>query len=118
MAKVLIIDDDMITGMVLQEFLREDGHEVLSLGDEESLVESGTQFRPDLLITDFCLSPGRSGVDIARILRSANDALKVIVISGLPADAVDDELNGLPVAAILSKPVIADEVRILIRRLA
>jgi DNA-binding response OmpR family regulator len=117
LAKILIIDDDMITGMVLQEFLKEDGHEVLSIGDEDSDIESGSTFRPDLLITDFYLSEGRSGVEIARELRLTNDLLKVIVISGLPADAIDSELNGLPVSAILEKPVVADNVRALIRQL-
>ncbi len=51
--------------------------------------------RPDLLVTDH-LMPGMSGTELARLLRSQQPAIKVLVISGYAeVDGVDPDLPRL-----------------------
>jgi excisionase family DNA binding protein len=71
----------------------------------EALMDIASM-RPDLLITDLSM-PGVDGIEMLRALkRNQNLAdMQIIVISGLPADAVEAR-GGLPLKAhLLKKPV-------------
>ncbi len=71
----------------------------------EALMDIASM-RPDLLITDLSM-PGVDGIEMLRALkRNQNLAeMQIIVISGLPADAVASR-GGLPMHAhLLKKPV-------------
>lgn len=88
MKKILIIDDDVYIGNMLEELLTKEGYAVFRAysGTEALLFLSGNT--PDLVLLDLML-PGLSGEDV---LAKIKDIPVIIVSAKL---GVDDKVNGL-----------------------
>ena len=60
--RVLVVEDDMITGVLLGELLEQMGYDVCAIESTEAdAVTAAVQYRPDLMIVDVQLGDG-SGV--------------------------------------------------------
>lgn len=102
---VLIVEDEPLILMLLSDYLSGEGYRVLQAENGEQAFEIlATKPHLDLMITDYRL-PGRvSGVMIAEPAVKLRPELKVIFISGYPAEIVE---SGSPIARkapILAKP--------------
>ncbi len=101
----LLVDDEELVRVSTSDMLVELGYRVVEAASAEAalrLVRGGLQ--PELLVTDH-LMPGMSGTDLARLLRSEQPALRVLVVSGYAeGDGVAPDL------ARLTKPFRADEL--------
>ena len=79
---ILLVDDDRDIRSLTRTFLQHEGYSVFSSGDAERAVQI---FRSvpqiDLLVTDLYM-PGRSGMELARELKSIRSELPVLMISG------------------------------------
>jgi CheY-like chemotaxis protein len=79
---ILLVDDDPDVRLLTRTFLEHEGYSVFSSGDTERAVQI---FRSvpqiDLLVTDLYM-PGRSGMDLARELKSIRNEVPVLLISG------------------------------------
>ena len=99
MSRILIIDDDMHIGNLLEETLSGEGYDVSRAysGTEALLVLSGQ--KPDLILLDLML-PGLSGEELLPIIKE----IPVIVVSAKidPAGKVDLLLGGA--ADYVTKP--------------
>lgn len=99
MKQILIVDDDVHIGDMIEEMLKRRGYGVLRAfsGTEALLVLAGNQ--PDLILLDLML-PGMTGEDVL----SRIQGIPVIVISGKAE--VDDKVNVLLAGAedYLTKP--------------
>ncbi|MFN4025422.1 MAG: chemotaxis protein CheB [Hyphomonas sp.] len=84
-ASILIAEDDPDLRQLLEILLQQDGHEVVAAPDVASAVQAAEQGEraPELLIADYNLPDGRSGLDLARQLKqgSAPD-MQVIILTG------------------------------------
>lgn len=81
MARILIIEDDLLVRGVVRDVLEEAGHQVDEASDgEEGVARYGTR-RFDLVITDI-LMPKRGGLNVIREIRRLRPRAKVIAISG------------------------------------
>ncbi|HEX9019608.1 MAG TPA: response regulator [Anaerolineaceae bacterium] len=91
MKRILIVDDAIDLGRMLQDALKK-AYPDISVGlvpsAEESLLESG-RVNIDLLITDLRL-PGMTGLELIRKIRVRQPNIKVILMTGL---TLDDRLN-------------------------
>lgn len=68
--RVLVIEDEVIIGMLLERVLAGMGHEVISVEDtEEGAVSSAARVRPGLILVDERLRAGSGHGAIERILR-------------------------------------------------
>lgn len=68
--RVLVIEDEVIIGMLLARILAGMGHEVISVeGTEEGAVSATARVRPDLILVDERLRAGSGKGAIERILR-------------------------------------------------
>jgi CheY-like chemotaxis protein len=79
---VLLVDDEELVRTSTAEMLSDLGYAVVEAASAEEalrLVEEG--FRPDLLVTDH-LMPGMDGVELARVLKKEDPALRSLIISG------------------------------------
>ena len=103
-ARILIVEDELLIGMMLQSAFEENGADVLWAqtdgGAYEILDIGGSQI--DLLITDINLREGTTGFDVARHARARNDHIAAVYLSGelaaaAPPFAVQD-------ACFISKP--------------
>jgi CheY-like chemotaxis protein len=94
MARILVVEDEVLLRYVLAEWLRGEGHEVVEAvsGDEAAIVLS-SMMTVDLVITDVQRPGSLNGLQLARKIRAAVPSLPVIVVSGQPRPATFDEVG-------------------------
>jgi DNA-binding NtrC family response regulator len=79
--KILVVDDETETGAGLAAILREDGHHVDVVGSAEEAMERFGTTTYHLLLTDLLL-PGKSGVELTKIVHEAAPATAIVLITG------------------------------------
>jgi two-component system, cell cycle response regulator CpdR len=115
---VLIVEDDESIMFVLGEYLSGLGYRVLKAVDGEQAFEIlSTKPHLDLMITDYRLPGGISGVQIAEPAVKLRPELKVIFISGYPQEILDCNSPITRNAPILAKPFDLDTLQEHIQRL-
>ncbi len=115
---VLIVEDDASILLVLSAYLSGEGYRVLQAENgEEAFQILATKPNLDLMITDFRLPGGISGVDIAEPAVKLRPDLKVIFISGYPAEIRESHSPIAHSAPILAKPFDLDVLQDQIRKL-
>ena len=71
MIRVLVVEDDTITGMLLGELLTSMGHDVCAIeSTEANAVTAAARCRPDLMIVDVRLGDGSGVSAVEEILRT------------------------------------------------
>lgn len=114
MARILVIDDDVMLQRMLHETLRLLGHEVRQAFDGKEGVERCQEAPPDLVLTDI-LMPNQDGLQTIRELRRTCPDVQIIAMSG--GSRVWSELDALPFAAkfgareVLYKPFGHEQLR-------
>jgi CheY-like chemotaxis protein len=102
---VLVVEDEPVILMVLTDYLSGQGYRVLQAENGEQAFEIlATKPHLDMLITDYRLPGGISGVQIAEPAVKLRPDLKVIFISGYAKEIRE---TGSPItlkAPILEKP--------------
>lgn len=113
MRKILIAEDDPSLRDLLAESFREQGEEVVEVGNGIEAVQRLETHIFDLIISELRL-PDKSGIDVLRVAKSSNDLTPVIVLTG-DAD-VDAAVEALKVGAydylLKRKPFNLDELHI------
>ncbi|MFT3965069.1 MAG: response regulator [Sphingobium sp.] len=110
--RVLIVEDDARQRMLLSRLLIDQGYAVEAVGTAASAV-GAMRAAVDLLITDVDLGSRVTGVEIARLARSAQPGLPVIILS-----ARDPVLPEGEDVAYLRKPCASRVILTLVRSLA
>jgi DNA-binding response OmpR family regulator len=80
--RILIVEDEPNITVSLSFLLEREGFEVLSETDGGKALDSIATLKPDLVILDVML-PNKSGFDIARELRQANqiDSTRILMLT-------------------------------------
>jgi len=110
MAKILIVDDEESYRRYLSARLARDGHAVETSASEADGISVGVAFGPDLLIVDWKLENGDSGIRVADVLHQRNPELQTILITGFSAESVLREIEGPPVFRCIEKPFDIDDI--------
>jgi signal transduction histidine kinase/ActR/RegA family two-component response regulator len=76
--RVLVVDDNVDTVTTLALLVKESGHDVRTVFDGPSVLESALDYRPNVVLLDIGL-PGLNGFDVAKQLRQ-QPALKSAVL--------------------------------------
>ena len=108
MAKVLLVDDDKTTVMLLKTLLELDGFEIQTVGNGSGVMTMLDSFQPDVILMDYHLSD-MSGVEVLREIR-AHDTysnLPVVLASGMD---VGEEATAAGANMFLIKPFEPDEL--------
>jgi DNA-binding NtrC family response regulator len=87
-ARLLILEDEPADADIAQRLLAKSG---LDVGDKSSFLEQLTEFRPDIILSDFNL-PGFSGAAALEIAQAHDPDLPFIIWSGLLGDEAAVEL--------------------------
>jgi two-component system, OmpR family, phosphate regulon response regulator OmpR len=116
---ILLVDDDLRLRGLLETYLLREGFRI-ALAANSQQMEKVLQERPvDLMVLDLML-PGRSGLDICRDLRGANNQLPILMLTAKGDDI--DRILGLEIGAddYLPKPCnpreLAARIRAVLRR--
>ncbi|MGH2520924.1 MAG: response regulator transcription factor [Anaerolineales bacterium] len=118
MTTILIVDDDRKITDMLRRTLAYEGYRVDTAADGHEALVKAQAHRPDLVVLDW-LMPGLDGIEVAKRIRAADDALVLMLTA---RDAVEDRVTGLDSGAddYLVKPFTPAEllarIRALLRR--
>jgi CheY-like chemotaxis protein len=115
---VLLVDDDQAVRDATRMLLSVAGYRVTAVASlTEALDTTRSDARFDLLITDYHLSEGETGLQVITALRERfGPALKAVLITADTSSAIKD-LPLDPCLRIISKPISADELLTLLREL-
>lgn len=117
MAKVLIVDDNESFRRLNAEFIKMDGHEVLTARNGRETLDLVRREHPDVLLLDIMM-PGIDGYAICRSIKSDPDTQEtmVVMITALPPS---ERFKSYQAGADehITKPVQARQLRDLVRRL-
>jgi two-component system CheB/CheR fusion protein len=114
---ILIIEDDPTIREMLQLLFEIDGYRVTAAADGKSALDLVRRraVRPGIVIADYNLPNGLTGLEVAARLRETFDpALPVLIVTG---DISTDTLRAISTASCvqLNKPIRADELSRLVR---
>jgi type IV pilus assembly protein PilB len=92
--RVLVVEDDGTTSLVVKYFLELEGFEVLIAKDGASGLETLRRERPQLVVTD-CNMPGMNGMSMVRALRADPLTRDIAVLMLTSEEGVDKETEAL-----------------------
>ena len=105
--RVLIADDEKGVGITLAALVKRCGHEVLQVvGSGWEAIQAYSRLKPDVVLMDFSM-PRLNGATASRMILSKDPDAKIILVTGV---GPVEQLDGIGVAAILSKPVDLDKL--------
>lgn len=108
--RVLVVDDQTGIQMLLEEIIKQEGHQVMIANDGLEALEMIHDNRPDLVITDYKL-PKMDGAGLIREQEELGIYIPTVVISGLPEKAEIAMSEFQSVVRVISKPFPLDEIR-------
>jgi CheY-like chemotaxis protein len=116
-ARVLVVDDNADSAAMLEEYLRELGHEPAIAHDAVAALGMLTTFRPEVAVLDIGL-PVMDGYELARRLREelGADKLRLIAMSGYGDEPDRARANEAGFDHHLAKPVALDALTELLDR--
>jgi CheY-like chemotaxis protein len=92
--KVMLVEDDELVRAILAEGLEDAGLQVADFSDpREALRRLETIAPPDVVVTDVDLGSTINGFDVAIAAHNRWPSVRVILISGLPADHTGQRLD-------------------------
>jgi diguanylate cyclase (GGDEF)-like protein len=82
-ALVLVIEDDLVTGVAVQDYLDEAGFRTACAADGDSGLAAFDELRPDLVLLDVSM-PGRNGFEVCRDIRAhgAGRHVPIVMMTG------------------------------------
>lgn len=81
MARILVVDDNLLFLEMLCDILEDKGHEVISAPDGEIALKFFYEGEYDLIISDLIM-PGKDGMEVITEIRKNFPNMKIIAISG------------------------------------
>jgi two-component system OmpR family response regulator len=108
--RVLVVEDDLDTSLLIRHSLQVDGHTVEATGLGHDGIWMATEFDFDLLVLDWSL-PDTTGIEICRTLRANERWTPILMLTG--NSEVHQRVLGLTSGAddYLTKPFAVDELR-------
>ena len=110
-SRVLVVDDNEDTAMLMQELLTHRGYEVITAANAAQAEAEISQRSPDLILSDVVM-PGKSGYEFCRELKDnpATRLIPFVLITGL-SDR-EDKVRGIEAGAddFLNKPIFPEEL--------
>ena len=108
--RILLIEDEYLVRHVIKEYLRKDGHAIISSDNPEKAMEKIQNHRFDLVISDGGM-PGLDGKRITDMIKQKDPEVPVILLSGY-ADYLKLKQDAQTKAdLILSKPITINGLR-------
>lgn len=114
-ASILIVEDDISLGEVLEYNLRQEGYDIMLARDGHQGLREARQHCPDLIVLDLML-PLIDGIEVCRLLRNdpATQELAILMLTARSEES--DELVGFSAGAddYVTKPF---SVKVLLQRI-
>lgn len=104
--RILAVDDEQVSRLVLQGLVESLGHECLIAEDGDEAWQLIGDTSPDVVITDWMM-PGTDGMELCRRIRARTDGSYIYVIVATSLTERDNVLRGMEAGAddYLTKPL-------------
>ena len=112
MEKILILDDDDAIRTLYAEELKDEGYEVIPLGDASNLLKLIEQTRPDLILLDIKLGE-YNGLDMLQDMRSFDYNMPIILCTSYPVFKYD--LRSITADYYVVKSSDLEELKLIVR---
>ena len=111
--RVLVVDDSRMQRRILCAQLSRSGYDVIEAGSAEEAIEICGRIEPDIVLSDWVMPDGMSGIDFCRAFRGMERSGYGYFILLTSKTDKNDVAEGLESGAddFLSKPVTGDELR-------
>jgi CheY-like chemotaxis protein len=96
--RVLVVEPDSWTRTLLLDFFRSQGFEAVGAADADGALASAAELDPHLLLSNYELADGATGLDLALALRKLNGSLGLVFLSKSP----EQDLGLLPGVDLLA----------------
>ena len=117
MIRTLIVEDDALVARALGRLLSRHFDVVDAVTDAESALRRVEHDAIELVITDFDLGSGMTGVELAHRIRDAFPSIRIILLSGSFQTGAEPEISESDgIDAFLAKPTPIPELIDTIRR--
>lgn len=116
MLKILVIDDDPLTQLMLGHALQQQGYQVIAAPNGEVGIEKAREHHPALIICDWVM-PGIDGLEVCRQVKADPVLAKAFFILLTSRTDIEDRVQGLDTGAddFLSKPIDVNELKARVR---
>jgi CheY-like chemotaxis protein len=116
--KVLIVEDETLTAMMLESYMEEKGYisAGLSATGEDAVLKAKAE-EPDLIFMDFRLSGEMDGIEAAKLISMASQT-PIVIMSGYTESIVFERASGYRPTAFISKPVDFSEIDDILKSIA
>ena len=109
MSKLLIVDDEIDIREFAKNFFKKRDVQVFTASGGNEASEIIENEKPDLVLLDFRMEEF-SGVHLLKKLRSKNNQVKVIMVSGVEDEGIIKEAEGLGILGFIHKPLVLEEL--------
>ena len=92
MARVLVIEDEVVLRSIIRRVLLGASHDVIEVDTERSGFEDACSVPADVVLADICLGE-RDGIAVMAAIRRAQPGMPLIAVSGRPREEILDRLN-------------------------
>lgn len=113
-SKVLIVEDEVLVGIMLSRKLQSYGYEVgeVIINGEEAVRVAGEE-RPDVILMDIALSGSFNGLEAAKQIRRQY-GIPIIIFTGYDTEKLSQQTKDINPVAIVSK---LDDIEDILRAL-
>lgn len=115
MSILLLLDDDEESRVILEQYLRNEGYEVMTAENGERGIELFQRERPNIVLTDINIPP-MGGIEVLKRIKQAGPETEVIVITGQGELKPAIESLKLDASDIVTKPIGNDALSVALRR--
>jgi DNA-binding NarL/FixJ family response regulator len=110
MAKILIVDDEVIFATQLEDLIVSMGHQSVAFAtNAKEALEMAREIIPDLILMDIRM-PGMDGIDAAEQIRKEQN-VPIIFMTAYPQEDFVDRAKILAPLGYLIKPVSSEQIR-------
>ena len=110
MAKILVVDDEPNIRNLCYQFLRKDGHQVMTAARGSQLLAMLLSEKPDLIIMDLRI-PGEEGLSLLKKIRDkAGNKIPVIVFSAYVSQDIEKQAYEAGAAEVVHKTIPMSEL--------
>jgi signal transduction histidine kinase len=102
--EILVVEDQEALRFVSCTFLKKSGFKPLEACHGKEALEILEKHNPSLILLDLNM-PIMDGFGFLEVLKSEEKKIRTLILTGLPRDEAERQLEGLPYENIYSKPV-------------
>jgi DNA-binding response OmpR family regulator len=108
--KLLVVDDLEAVGVIVAEIASQSGWQSIHCTQADRIIETIQSEKIDVVLMDYFM-PGKSGLDVAIMIRESGLKTTIIFFSGMASQIDRAKADELGVFKILDKPLSVKELR-------